>query len=164
MDRNAYRVRRRTLTGRKRRTSDRIRGLDEGADAYIVKPFDIELLAATVRSVLRRRAQQPRTEMPAAPAAGWRLEMDAWYLASPMGNRVRLSHAERVVIGLLAASPGEAVPRDAIISRLARDTHDFDPHRLDMLIHRLRPKMLSTTREFLPLSAARGLGYVLLMA
>ena len=65
-------------------------------------------------------------------------------------------------IDMLAASPGETVPRDTIISRLARDIHDFDPHRLEMLVHRLRRKVLSATSEQLPLNAVRGIGYVLL--
>ncbi|MEG3791816.1 response regulator transcription factor [Lysobacter sp. CCNWLW3] len=151
------------LTGRRRSNSDRIRGLDEGADAYVLKPFDMDLLVATVRSVLRRLGPRAGAAAPATPATGWRLEKDSWHLASPTGNRVRLSHAERVLVGLLSSSPGEAVARDAIISRLARDIHDFDPHRLEMLIHRLRRKVLNTTREALPLNAARGVGYVWLM-
>jgi DNA-binding response OmpR family regulator len=53
------------------------------------------------------------------------------------------------------------VSRDTLISRLTQDIHDFDPHRLEMLIHRLRRKVVSVTNEPLPLDAVRGVGYVL---
>ena len=151
------------LTGRKRGNADRIRGLDEGADVYLSKPVDIDLLAATVRSLLRR-LRQPKTWRPDVALPGWRFDMDSWHLASPRGTKVRLTHAERLVVSLLAASSGQTVPRDTIISRLAKDVHDFDPHRLEMLIHRLRRKVLSITNEHLPLNAVRGVGYVLLEA
>lgn len=151
------------LTGRKRK-ADRIRGLDEGADAYLDKPIDIDVLTATVRSLLRRLGQPKKSARHQATRPCWRFDGDSWHLASPGGASVRLTHAERLVVGLLAAASGETVTRDTIISRLAQNIHDFDPHRLEMLIHRLRRKVLSATQEHLPLNAVRGVGYVLLEA
>lgn len=151
------------LTGRKRGNADHIRGLDEGADVYLSKPVDIDVLTATVRSLLRR-LRQPKNWRPEETPPGWQFDMDSWNLASPRGAKVRLTHAERLVVNVLAASSGETVARDTIISRLAQDIHDFDPHRLEMLIHRLRRKVLSVTNEHLPLNAVRGVGYVLLEA
>lgn len=151
------------LTGRKRGKADRIRGLDEGADVYLSKPIDIDVLAATVRSLLRR-LQRPTHWHSVETPSGWQFDMDNWHLASPRGAKVRLTHAERLVVSMLAASSGETVARDTIISTLAKDIHDFDPHRLEMLIHRLRRKVLSITNEHLPLNAVRGVGYVLLEA
>lgn len=147
------------LTGRKRNKADRIRGLEEGADAYVTKPVDVDVLTATLRSLLRRLPKAAKAEE--IPAA-WRLDMDKWNLASPAGRTVRLTHPERLVVNLLAESAGKTVARDTIISRLTHDVHDFDPHRLEMLIHRLRRKVLAATSEQLPLNAVRGLGYVLL--
>lgn len=147
------------LTGRWRKKIDRIRGLDEGADVYVTKPIDIDMLTATVRSLLRRLGKQNDSRPRETPPV-WNFSMDSWNLASPGGARVRLTRPERLVVSVLAASPGEAVARDALISRLAQDIHDFDPHRLEMLIHRLRKKVLSATNEHLPLTAVRGVGYV----
>jgi two-component system, OmpR family, response regulator PhoP len=148
------------LTGR-RSSRDRIRGLDEGADAYLAKPVDLDLLVATVRSVLRRIAAE-RDAAPAPPAPGrWEVAADGWHLVSPAGARVLLSHAERVVIDCLAQSRGTAVPREELIARLVDAVEDFDPHRLEMLVHRLRRKVLSETGERLPLGTVRGIGYVL---
>lgn len=152
------------LSGRWRARTDRVHGLDEGADAYLTKPVDIELLAATMRSLLRRNAQSPAQPAVAAPAprpSGWHLDMDGWDLVSPSGARIRLTLAERLLIDQLAANVGSPVSRDAIISRLTQNIHDFDPHRLEMLVHRLRRKILAGTKESLPLTTVRGLGYVL---
>jgi DNA-binding response OmpR family regulator len=147
------------LTGRWLKKADRIRGLDEGVDAYITKPVDIDLLTATVRSLLRRLGPK-KNGRPKATLPAWNFSTDSWKLASPGGASVRLSRLERLVVSVLAASPGEAVARDKLITRLAQDIHDFDPHRLEMLIHRLRRKVLSATDEHLPLSSVRGVGYV----
>lgn len=146
------------LTDRTRDKADRIRGLEEGADAYVTKPVDVDVLAATLRSLLRRVKAAKAEGIPAA----WRLDMDNWNLASPAGRTVRLTHPERLVVGLLVESAGRTVARETIISRLTHDIHDFDPHRLEMLIHRLRRKVLAATSQQLPLNAVRGLGYVLL--
>jgi len=147
------------LTDRWRKKADRIRDLDEGADAYVTKPIDIDLLTATVRSLLRRLGRQ-KNGRPKETSPVWSFDRDNWNLASPGGTSIRLTRLERLVVSVLAASPGEAVTRDTIISRLAQDIHDFGPHRLEMLIHRLRKKVLSATDEPLPLNAVRGVGYV----
>jgi two-component system response regulator PhoP len=141
------------LTGHKR-GSNHIYDLDVGADVCITKPIDIDMLTATVRSLLRRLDRLGTLRATESPAPSWRFEMQGWNLASPRGAKVRLTHAERLLIDVL--------PRDTIISKLARDVHDFDPHRLEMLVHRLRRKVLTATSEQLPLNAVRGIGYVLL--
>ena len=149
------------LTGRRRSNADRVRGLDDGADAYITKPVDLDVLTATVRSVLRRIEGKRDAHWPAAPpGTGWHPDMSGWNLVAPNGRSVRLSHPERAVVELLFATPNEAVARSTIIARLTLDTRDFDPHRLDMLVYRLRRKALAETGEMLPVDTVRGIGYV----
>ncbi|MGN7726534.1 response regulator transcription factor [Luteimonas sp. 22616] len=148
------------LTGRRRSSADTARGLDEGADAYITKPVDIDVLSANVRSILRRRNGQVAPSIRYADSR-WRLDMEGWSLVAPGGRSIRLNHAERMLVELLFASRSEAVPRKTIIAHLTRDIHDFDPHRLEMLVHRLRRKAFAGTGESLPLNAVRGIGYVL---
>jgi DNA-binding response OmpR family regulator len=69
------------LTGRSD-TADRIRGLNEGADAYLSKPVDLGLLAATLHSIARR--VQPGRVARQTPA--WRLDAEGWCLVSPRGR------------------------------------------------------------------------------
>lgn len=158
------------LTGRGRRRTDQVKGLDAGADAYLTKPVDIELLVATARSVLRRRHPSAvSAAMPAASFAGWHLDQDGWNLTSPRGAKIRLTQIERVLMKLLFKQAGAVVSREDIIRRLiegaavAQDVHDFDPHRLELLVHRLRRKVAMSAADPFPLNTVRRAGYVFTM-
>jgi DNA-binding response OmpR family regulator len=143
------------LTGRSEST-DRVRGLTEGADAYLSKPAEIDVLVATLHSVARRLK-------PSTPAVEdtWRLSPDAWLLLSPSGGRVTLSKTERQLMEKLMQHRNQVVLRESLIGVLTDDIGTFDPHRLDSLIHRLRRKVLASVGEALPLDAAHGTGYLL---
>lgn len=139
---------------------DRMRGLDAGVDAYLTKPVDMDVLLATLRNLARRVAPDPATPDPDA-AGQWRLADGGWCIVSPAGIPVTMSLPEKQVMSMLAVTPGAAVKREHLIARLVENVHDFDPHRLEMLVYRLRRKCLKLTREELPLRAVRGIGYVL---
>lgn len=143
------------LTGRGT-SADRVRGLDLGADAYLTKPIDAEVLCATVRSVARRLAP-----VPALGRGPWRLEADGWRLASPEGLSTDLSASERVLLRVLFAAANTTVSREILIAGLTEDAEAFDPHRLDMVMHRLRRKLVEAGMAALPLHTVRGVGYVL---
>ncbi|RPE80975.1 response regulator transcription factor [Vulcaniibacterium tengchongense] len=144
------------LTGRGE-TPDRVRGLSVGADAYLAKPVEIELLAATLHSLARRL----RGAAPAAGPQGWHLGGNGWCLVSPAGRTVALTRTERRVVERLVRTPGQLVMRDQLIAALTDDVFDFDPHRLDSLLYRLRRKVADACGEPLPLVAVHGQGYVL---
>lgn len=147
------------LTGRDS-TSDHIRGLSEGADVYFTKPLDVELLASALQSLSRRmQAAAPSASMPAV-AEKWRIEADGWRLVAPNDVVVALSLTERAIVSKLKAAD-RPVPRDDLISELAELVEDFDPSRLEMLIHRLRRKVESKTGIELPMTSIRKLGYML---
>ncbi len=136
---------------------DRMRGLLAGADAYLFKPVEMDLVAATLRNLARRI-------VPGAAARNrfnWRLDERGWCILSPGGVEIEMNQAERQVMAILAATPGVPVQRETLIARLAKDDRDFDPHRLDMTIYRLRKKCLAAAKEDVPLRAVRGIGYVL---
>lgn len=141
------------LTGRGD-TPDRVRGLSLGADAYLAKPVEVELLAATLHSLARRVQGAP------AQPQGWRLDANGWCLLSPEGDSIALTKTERRLLQPLVAAAGEVVGREALIGALTDNVHDFDPHRLDSLVHRLRRKVASTCGAQLPLQAVHGEGYV----
>jgi two-component system response regulator PhoP len=146
------------LTGRGS-NRDRVKGLDQGADAYLAKPVDPEVLIATVGSMLRRVAAglTPRD----TPLDAWAMAPSGWELLTANGTTIRLSHSERVLMQLFFGHTGEMVTRETLIAQLTRDVEDFDPHRLEMLVHRLRKKIQSESGQALPLTTIRGMGYVL---
>lgn len=138
---------------------DRLRGLRAGVDAYLVKPLDMDELIETVRNVLRRvGAEDPQA---ARASGGWALERQGWRLRTPGGTEVTLNQAERQVLGMLAAAARAPVSRETLIAGLAGDVDAFDPHRLEMLVYRLRRKCQEASGESLPLRAIRGVGYML---
>jgi DNA-binding response OmpR family regulator len=141
------------LTGRVT-TADRVRGHDLGADAYLTKPVDAAVVCATVRSVARRLAPSNRD-------GAWALGADGWRLSAPNGVAVDLSATERALLQLLFAGANTTVPRETLIAVLADDANAFDPHRLDMVMHRLRRKLADAGMPALPLLTVRGVGYVL---
>lgn len=144
------------LTGRSG-TPDRVRGLSEGADAYLAKPVEIDLLAATLHSLARRLRG---THAP-PPRNGWSLDANGWCLLSPSTIAVALTKSERRLLQALAAAAGNVVSRDALVASLTDNVHDFDMHRLDSAVHRLRRKVSDACGEQLPLIAVHGEGYVL---
>ncbi len=141
------------LTGRTA-NPDRVRGLSEGADAYLTKPVALDVLVATLRSLGRRLPA-------AAPPPTWQLTADNWCLLSPEGANIPLTQPERRVLTCLMAGDGEPVARDILIASLTEDIFDFDPHRLEMIVYRLRCKVVEQSGETLPLRAIRASGYVL---
>lgn len=139
------------------RTADRVRGLRAGVDAYLVKPADMDEVIETLRNVRERRGNHvPSPDRP----GGWSLDRQGWSLSTPSGVAVALSQAERQIMGILAAAPNEPVSRETLIANLTSDVDGFDPHRLEMLIYRLRRKCLEASGEALPLQAVRGVGYL----
>lgn len=141
---------------------DRIDGLTRGADGYLCKPVSMRELEAVVLSVWRRMGQDTAgAEPPASPAvdAEWIFDADAWTLASPDGERVRLSAAEYGVISLLTVTPGQPVPRDHLFVALRKTQSGPDDRSVDLLVSRLRRKF-STSAFKPPIQSVRGIGYV----
>lgn len=141
-------------------SQDRMRGLRAGADAYLPKPVDMEEVVTTLRN-LARWVIPDESAVPVRAQAKWRLDDRGWCILTPRGVQIEMNLAERQVMAMLAASAGMPVQREALIARLVKNAHDFDPHRLEMLIHRLRKKCEQLAEEELPLRAVRSVGYVL---
>lgn len=143
--------------------ADRVAGLREGADAYLVKPVDMVELSETLKAVGRRlRASPPGAapeEATVAPLAQWSLHEGGWAVSDPQGRRMTLTATERSFLGCLIQRRGSAVSRDDLIAALGGNVFDFDQHRIDAIASRLRRKADKLGMR-LPLHSVRGTGYV----
>jgi two-component system, OmpR family, response regulator PhoP len=142
---------------------DHVSALTRGADAFLNKPVNIEVLAATLHSVGRRLAAAPNTGNASLFIGGsgrWRMDTDDWCLVTPAGKTLPLTAPERCILRILMAVRGEPVSRERLISALTSDIYEFDPHRLEMMVHRLRRKAQDAAGQPLPLLTSRGQGYL----
>ncbi|MFC4729041.1 response regulator transcription factor [Coralloluteibacterium thermophilus] len=131
------------------------RGLLQGADLYLTKPVDEAVLVAGLESIARRMRGRTRRAPPV-----WALASDGWTLCAPDGATLALTRPERVVLRRLVAASGSPVPKDALIGDLTDRPWDFDPHRLEMLVHRLRTRVRTMLGRECPVRAVRGVGYL----
>lgn len=140
-----------------------IDALRNGADIHLPKPIDVDLLIATMQGLGYRMTHRPTVSAVAdSPAElGWRVQADGWQLASPNGHVVSLTSTEQRIIKILIQKKGQLVSREALLEAATPDAFCFDPHRVEMVIHRLRRKVLDHTGETLPLRTVRGKGYLL---
>ncbi|MEH6422118.1 response regulator transcription factor [Pseudomonas sp. CGJS7] len=135
----------------------------EIADACFSKPVDLDSLAAVVTAM--HSLQHHMRAMPTRAGTGqpeWELALDGWTLRTPDGAAIDLSAPERSVLLRLVntGAGGHPVSHDSLIGSLTSDVYDFDPHRLEMLIYRLRKKVALMSPLPLPLRAVRGMGYL----
>jgi two-component system OmpR family response regulator len=123
-------------------TTDRIVGLEIGADDYLAKPFEPRELLARVRAILRRRSG-PAGE-PAGKAlvfAGWRLDLFERSLTDPEGRAVALTSGETALLKVLAERPQRVLSRDQLLELVqGPDAEAFD-RAVDLQISRLRRKL-----------------------
>ncbi|RYX96033.1 MAG: response regulator transcription factor [Comamonadaceae bacterium] len=142
---------------------DRVKGLRHGADAYLVKPVHIEELFETINAVQRRSKRKhaaPPEPVHLTPArSGVRLLEGGWVLCDQAGKRMKLTTAERAFLSALFRARGKAVSRDELAVVLGGDPFDFDAHRIDAIVSRLRRKADAEGIQ-LPLHAVRGTGYL----
>jgi DNA-binding response OmpR family regulator len=129
------------LTARRDET-DRVLGLDSGADDYLTKPFGVRELVARVRALLRRsRASRP-AQSPEAVIAIGPLRIDrARRQVSVDGRLVELTRYEFDVLQTLAAHPGIVFTREALLDRVWSPGTHVTPRSVDTLIKRLRQKV-----------------------
>lgn len=125
-------------------TTEKIIGLEVGADDYIAKPFEPRELLARVRSVLRRLGQE-KTESPVDTMAftfdDWRLDITARTLTSPKGETIELSSGEFNLLKAFVEHPNRVLSRDQLLDFThANDTPAFD-RSVDVRVGRVRKKI-----------------------
>ena len=136
---------------------DRVKGLELGADDYLVKPFAFAELLARVRTLLRRG----KNSIEATVLRAADLELDLLRRrVTRAGARIELSAKEFALLELLLRRQGEVLPRSMIASQVWDMNFDSDTNVIDVAIRRLRGKVDDPFEPRL-IRTARGMGYVL---
>ena len=150
------------LTARGEAT-DRIVGLEIGADDYVVKPFEPRELVARIRSVLRRatRGPAPSPDDQAYEFEGWRLDPLKRRLTDPEGAVVAISSVEFRLLVAFLDHPRQVLDRDRLLDMVqGREAHLFD-RAVDNQVSRLRRKIEVDSRSPQLIQTVWGGGYML---
>lgn len=145
--------------------TDRVVGLEMGADDYLVKPFAVRELLARIRAILRRARMMP----PSAESIGsaqylcfgeWSLDTIGRNLLDQEGTEVALSGAEYKLLRVFLDHPQRVLTRDQLLSLTqGRQTEPFD-RSIDLLVSRLRQRLRDGAREPRYIKTLRNEGYV----
>jgi two-component system alkaline phosphatase synthesis response regulator PhoP len=137
--------------------SERVQGLAQGADDYVVKPFSIRELLARIDAVLRRSPERPsdvrRIELPLG-----HVDLERREVVFDDGRRGELSELETALLRYLAGNPGRAVSRDELLSRVwGINPRALETRTVDVHVGRLREKLRDVSQSLLV--TVRGKGY-----
>lgn len=142
---------------------DKLEGYEAGVDSYLVKPVDLRELARQIRAIYRRlpgAASAPAAPLPAREQF-WQLDRVGWTLTAPNGSVIALSASETAFLQALAESPGKPVARAALTSAMGFDPKTYDLRRMEILVRRLRRKVLQQSGDSLPLETVHAVGFAL---
>ena len=131
-------------------TSDKVAGLDKGADDYLAKPFDIQELSARLRALERRLGMEKQTEI----RVGKVVLDTAAHRVTVAGNEVLLSRREYMLLKALLEAAGTIQTRQALESKLYSWGEEVGSNAIEVNIHNLRKKL-----DIDLIQTVRGIGY-----
>jgi two-component system OmpR family response regulator len=140
------------LTARDR-WSDKVQGIDAGADDYVAKPFHMEELLARLRALVRRAAGHASNEITAGPV---RLDVKAGKV-TVSGQAIKLTSHELRLLSYLMHHKGKVVSRTELTEHLYDQDFDRDSNTIEVFVGRLRKKLPEEV-----IHTVRGLGYQIL--
>ncbi len=152
------------LTGRGDET-DRIEGLETGADDYMMKPFNPRELIARIRAVLRRAGHPDMIDTDRDTGrlvafGALKLDLERRELVGAEGAEVALTNAEYRLLEYLVLNPGRVIPRPELMAELGADLSHYGDRTIDVLILRLRRKIEPVPSKPVHLQTRRGQGYI----
>jgi two-component system phosphate regulon response regulator OmpR len=145
--------------------TDKVVGLEVGADDYIAKPFHLRELLARLRTILRRRTSSDATriangEDETLAFEGWCLDVSRRRLTSPQGDDVALTTGEFDMLLVFVRNPGRVLSRETLMDLTRnRNLEAFD-RAIDAQIVRLRKKIEDDPKSPDLIQSVRGVGYV----
>ena len=145
--------------------TDRVVGLEIGADDYLTKPFDQRELLARVKAVLRRTAETAATPVrsatrPILKFAGWRLDVARRELRSADNSLVLLSGGEFDLLLAFAEHPQRVLTRDQLIDLARGSSHVAYDRSVDVQVSRIRYKIEKDHKNPLLIRTVRNGGYI----
>ncbi len=142
--------------------TDRIVGLEMGADDYLPKPFNPRELLARIKSILRRARSAPNEgEARRFHFAGWTLDADARQLVAPDGVLVPLGASDYRLLRVFLDHPQRVLNRDQLLDLTqGREAAPFD-RSIDVQVSRLRRRLRDDPRESVIIKTVRNEGYLL---
>jgi len=143
--------------------SDRIVGLELGADDYLTKPFEVSELVARVRALLRRKqSKKVDAHDKVYSFAGWTIDISKFVLSDSHGETVQVSASEAALLEVFLNRPNRLVTRDYIREQLGdrSDELSFD-RAIDVRVSRLRNKLRDPSKESRIIKTVYGAGYIL---
>jgi two-component system OmpR family response regulator len=138
--------------------SDRIRGLDAGADDYLVKPFDYGELLARLRALFRRGPAEERAGV--VEIGGLRIDPDARRVTRD-DREIELTAREMAVLELLARNAGQVVSRAELLEQVWEEEYDGSQNVVDVYVGYVRKKLELPSEERRIIRTVRGVGFVL---
>lgn len=145
------------LTAREEET-DKVLGLELGADDYITKPFSMRELMARVKANMRRSLSGEEREKPAMPASGLRISRDNG-MVYKNGRALELSAREFDILCFLSAAPGRVFSREELMEQVWGYEYYGDLRAVDVAIRRLREKVEDQPASPRYIMTKRGMGY-----
>lgn len=130
--------------------ADRVKGLDTGADDYLVKPFDLDELGARIRALLRRKSGRASPVIDVGKVS----VHPATHEVFVDGRRVDLSGREFALLQILVERPGAVLSRTQLLERLYGWDQEVESNTIEVYIHGLRRKL---GQQFI--RNVRGVGY-----
>ena len=148
--------------------TDRIVGLELGADDYLAKPFNPRELLARVRAVLRRAAAKPDPDRPIGGRlisfAGYTLDTQRREVTSPEGAAIDLSGGEYDLLLAFLEHPNRVLSRDQLLELARNRSPDPFDRSIDVQVSRLRRKLEANDKTPVLIKTVRGAGYIFVPA
>ncbi len=142
-------------------SGDVVQGLEAGADDYLPKPFDLPVLLARIKGLIRRRdwARGPGEGPPTARVGGADVDFVQFELRRADGERVRLTLLEAMLLKLLVVRRGQIVTKAEILEKVWNLSPDTETRAVDNFVMRLRRHLDDDPRSPRLLETVRGVGY-----
>jgi DNA-binding response OmpR family regulator len=155
------------MTGHCVDESDRVVGLELGADDFIIKPFSLRELLARVRAILRRQeigrvARVREPERGGYRFGGWQLERQSRRLVDPQGATISLSKGDYALLLAFLEAPQRSLTREHLL-QATRTHEDIFDRSIDVQVLRLRRKLERDPGTSRAIQTERGVGYVFVL-